>query len=435
MGKRVIDAGAVETVGVAAARNDYGARAARFPHRAREQVLHMLAEAAELEHAALCVYLYAAFSLKRGTDEGLTAEELEAVTAWRKTLFQIARDEMAHLVTVNNIIVAVGGSAHFNRANFPVAPNYFPGGFTLRLAPFTRETLDNFIALERSDAPGARSGESARPAIPAAYLFPAAVPYETIGAFYGALKETLTAAAATLGEPALFVGLSGQLTPAQAKLPNSRDITGLAAALAAIDTIIAEGEGADGGSADCHHARFAAVKASYETLSAKRGDFVPSRAAATNPVMRRPAPGTENERCYIGNDRARECLDAANAVYGQILRCLTQAHRPREALSRAFMDVAVVLMHVLSDLCGYLTTLPAGADDAGDKGPRAGMTFTMLRSVEPLAQGDAERMILRERLKEIAERLEQLARVKVFADGAAKVREAAAALGGAAAGS
>ncbi len=44
-----------------------------------EQVIHLLSEAAELEHNLLCSYLYAAFSLKKGPDEGLSEREAEAV--------------------------------------------------------------------------------------------------------------------------------------------------------------------------------------------------------------------------------------------------------------------------------------------------------------------------------------------------------------------
>ena len=44
----------------------------------------MLREAAELEHGIMCQYLFAAFSLKQSADEGLTAEQLEAVKRWRK---------------------------------------------------------------------------------------------------------------------------------------------------------------------------------------------------------------------------------------------------------------------------------------------------------------------------------------------------------------
>lgn len=39
----------------------------------REQMLHLLAEAAEIEHILMCSYVYAAFSLKRGEAEGLSA--------------------------------------------------------------------------------------------------------------------------------------------------------------------------------------------------------------------------------------------------------------------------------------------------------------------------------------------------------------------------
>ena len=37
----------------------------------REALVHQLYEAAELEHNLMCTYLYAAFSLKQGVQEGL----------------------------------------------------------------------------------------------------------------------------------------------------------------------------------------------------------------------------------------------------------------------------------------------------------------------------------------------------------------------------
>ena len=36
----------------------------------REQLLHLLAEAAEIEHTLMCSYLFAAFSLKRAGEAG-----------------------------------------------------------------------------------------------------------------------------------------------------------------------------------------------------------------------------------------------------------------------------------------------------------------------------------------------------------------------------
>ncbi len=58
-------------------------------------------------------------------------------------------EEMGHLALVNNLLVAVGGAPHFDRPNLPVPAGYHPSGFVIRLAPFTRETLEHFVFLER----------------------------------------------------------------------------------------------------------------------------------------------------------------------------------------------------------------------------------------------------------------------------------------------
>src|SRR5262245_47666899 len=76
----------------------------------REAVLHALYEAAELEHNLMCTYLYAAFSLRGGADDGLAPDEAEAVGRWRQALFEVAIEEMVHLTAVWNITSALGGS-------------------------------------------------------------------------------------------------------------------------------------------------------------------------------------------------------------------------------------------------------------------------------------------------------------------------------------
>jgi len=86
--------------------------ASNHPHLSapsREQALHALYEAAELEHCLMCTYLYAAFSLKSSVDEGLTPAQLDAVSRWRRAILQVATEEMGHLVAVWNITVALGG--------------------------------------------------------------------------------------------------------------------------------------------------------------------------------------------------------------------------------------------------------------------------------------------------------------------------------------
>ena len=92
----------------------------------REDVWWLLSEAAQLEHMIMCQYLFAEFSLKQGTDEGLTAEQAEVVDRWRETLNSIAVQEMLHLALVANLSTAIGAAPTFGRPNFPQRSGYFP---------------------------------------------------------------------------------------------------------------------------------------------------------------------------------------------------------------------------------------------------------------------------------------------------------------------
>jgi hypothetical protein len=72
----------------------------------RAQLIYLLTEAAELEHEILCCYLFAAFSMKSDTSEGLSDEQLEAVRRWRGVIGEIVVQEMLHLATVCNLLTA-----------------------------------------------------------------------------------------------------------------------------------------------------------------------------------------------------------------------------------------------------------------------------------------------------------------------------------------
>src|SRR5215475_9729180 len=119
------------------------------PTPSREHLFHALSEAAELEHCLMCTYLYAAFSLKTGADDGLAMAQLAAVKRWRACILEIATEEMGHLIAVWNIMSALGGAPRFGRSNFPLDPGYLPANVVVKLAPFNRETLQHFVHLER----------------------------------------------------------------------------------------------------------------------------------------------------------------------------------------------------------------------------------------------------------------------------------------------
>src|SRR5471030_2609293 len=109
-----------------------GPHSAALGDASREILLHALYEAAELEHNLMCTYLYAAFSLKSGVEEGLSAVRAEAVARWRREIIAIAVDEMSHLAAVWNITSALGGTPRVGRTNFPLDPGYLPASVVVK---------------------------------------------------------------------------------------------------------------------------------------------------------------------------------------------------------------------------------------------------------------------------------------------------------------
>ncbi len=83
----------------------------------REQLIETLNNVAEVEHKFMCIYLYAAFSLKKNPDESCDAAKLEAVRRWTSKIYMIARQEMEHLSLVNSLLAAIGAPPYFARTN------------------------------------------------------------------------------------------------------------------------------------------------------------------------------------------------------------------------------------------------------------------------------------------------------------------------------
>src|SRR3954470_16743488 len=117
----------------------------------REHLWYLLTEASQLEHMIMCQYLYALFSLKVDTDEGLTEEQAAAVVRWRRVLSGICIDEMLHLALVANVMAAIGAAPTVSRPNFPQRSGYFPPTVQLDLLPFGEAALTHFLYLERPE--------------------------------------------------------------------------------------------------------------------------------------------------------------------------------------------------------------------------------------------------------------------------------------------
>lgn len=377
----------------------------------REHLLNTLAEASELEHNLMCLYLYAVFSLKESTQEGLSGPEFEAVGRWRRMILDVCVQEMAHLALVSNLTVAVGGSAHFFRSDFPMKPGYFPSDFVMELAPFDQDTLQHFIFLERPkdqpvpDAMTAQDKDDYQREAPRGRLMTHVGDYKTVGQLYEAVQDGIAFLCEKIGEKALFCGPPAlQISPDDVKLEGLTVITDQASAVKALQAIVEQGEGGKGQEGS-HFASFCQIKEEYEALLNANPHFQPARPCARNPVMRRPAE--QDERIWVKAQPAALYMDLGNALYGLMLRFLVQVYsmegRPAQQ-RKILLESAFTLMHALSSAARALSRLPAH-----DAHPHvnAGLSFALNRHFTPF-EAHNESLLLAERLSEIMEGMDAI---------------------------
>ena len=293
----------------------------------REHLWWLLAEALQLEHMIMCQYLFAEFSLKDGVDDGLTAEQADAVDRWRNKLRGIAIEEMLHIALVANLMSAIGAAPAFGRPNFPQRSGYFPGGVQLDLLPFGEQALDHFLFLERpegmerQDAAEFVATAPPRDPVDEHETLPRGQEFATVGHLYRGIADGLRALSSRLGERALFVGSPrAQATPELLQWPQLVAVTDLESALAAVEEIIEQGEGARGDWNDAHYGRFLSVRRELDALRQADPTFEPARpvlAAYLRQPFDIPAP-----RPVVTDPQARRVVELAGLAYELTLHVL-----------------------------------------------------------------------------------------------------------------
>jgi hypothetical protein len=106
----------------------------------RDEAVFLLTAATEIEHALMVQYLYAAYSVRVA---GASEAQLKGT---QELLFQIAREEMGHLATVQNLLQLIGGPLNFNREHSPYASEIYP--FRFKLEPLTLDSLAKYVIAE-----------------------------------------------------------------------------------------------------------------------------------------------------------------------------------------------------------------------------------------------------------------------------------------------
>ena len=107
------------------------------------ELIRLLREASEIEHALMVQYLYAAFSVK---------PEFESIVGYgdpnANDLIGVAVQEMQHLGKVNKFLVALGAAPNLVRQDFPYEADIYP--FELNLEPLSWRSLAKYTYTEAS---------------------------------------------------------------------------------------------------------------------------------------------------------------------------------------------------------------------------------------------------------------------------------------------
>ena len=386
----------------------------------REELIYLLCEAAEFEHTVMCSYLYAQWTLKRGLDEGVTPTELAAIERWRRSLAQVALEEMLHLSLVNNLLVAIGAAPHLWRPAFPVRPGHFPADVLMSLTPFGEAALDHFMYIERPEgldlADGAGFGHAlhyrriARPDM----LAPSPQDYPSQGHLYHGILQGLVRLCEQMGEERVFVGHEqAQVSVEEFGLPGLFKISDLASAHRAVEEIVLQGEGAPAHRDDSHFARFKLIRSELGELRAAWPGFEPARPVVSNPML--GDSGITRDRVRVVEPLAGQVLDLGNSIYMLMIRTLSQVFAPAPLprdLRVALATSSNVLMSAMGRVAEIATRLPIDATRAGST---AAPNFELPGSAGALVQTCAARL-LGERASELGSAARRMSHVVPLTD-------------------
>ena len=348
----------------------------------RSPLIYMLCTAAELEHALMCEYLFAAFSLKRSTDEGLTHEQLAAVERWRSTILGVAKQEMLHLAIACNLLTSIGVSPHLSRPNLPQPARHYPSGVRLEMLPFGEQALRHFLFLERpegmdlNDAEGLAAIEHAIPVTGTEEIAPHLQEFQTVGHLYRSIEEGFRHLADKMGEENLFLVPAGAQT--RGELFGWQELGPISTtddAVRAIEAIVEQGEGPRGDWRNAHFGRFLSVLNEYLQMLENAPGLEVTRPVL--PVLVRP-PETGGEVTLITDPATARVADLCNVAYEVLLHVLYRLMSHIDESAEQIGTLATVsvdlMFDVIEPLADILSTMPVGPEHPGRT---AGATFEL----------------------------------------------------------
>lgn len=382
----------------------------------REDLIKTLHLAAELEHNLMCQYLFAAYTMKRSTSEGLDEVQLEKTRGWGALMTLVARQEMEHMGLVLNLLSAIGGTPHFRRPNFPQRKErYGKLGIKSELTRFGKETILRFQGFE---APHPEPGpefcsargvarEDIRALLMAAQDFTQApakataseIEFTSVQDLYVSLAAGFVTVVKRIGEKNLFIGdVSAEIWggPSTPYGEGSMDdlsqygldliqVVDLHSALEAIVEIVEQGEGILAPPEYIEHTHYCI----FTNMLKELGSFDAARPVVPNPLTRMHADITApREVNIITRPETREIANLFNHTYELMLLMMlflygsskkTQAQTVA-LINAIFFPLMTMFIRPLSET---LTQLPAFKDKKGNAGPGFELSKDMLLLPQP----------------------------------------------------
>lgn len=103
----------------------------------------LLHVASEIEHSLMVQYLFAAYSM--GGPQ-VPRSLRGRIREWQETILGIAKEEMAHLVTIQNLLKVLGGPLNLDREDYPWGSEFYP--FDFHLQRLTMSSLAKYVCAE-----------------------------------------------------------------------------------------------------------------------------------------------------------------------------------------------------------------------------------------------------------------------------------------------
>jgi len=412
--------------GVAAAEISAGPPPKRPEMTWKDHLVMLLHIGAEIEHSLMVQYLYAAYSL--GGEQVPRGHRL-MVRGWQTSILAVAKEEMGHFLTVQNILTLLGAPINLNREDLPWDVPFYP--FPFRLEPLTLDSLACYVYAEMpaSSELAAAHGtlrdkkrleryrhfeEKDRELITQVAMRRATQGPHRVGALYDEIIKLVEDCKripdsifqehtfATQASPddwgrgyqpdPRLLDAGGSLKPSSQPAPLSSSahviidrVATRKQAVAALKAISKQGEAPifafDETDELSHFDRFLEIYQEFDRI--KDEGWRPTRLVPTNPTTLNE-PDVRDPGTLIAAEHSRQWAGLFNLRYRLLLKYLAHTFRLARVTRGDTPNLRAMVMHRvfgemynLKTIAGILTRLPLSDEVADADTPRAGPPFEM----------------------------------------------------------